>query len=64
VRGYSLADEVLQVRLRPWRRFSRAVRVRLDEEWLEALKVESNGRVQFGVHPREITTVRFYEAEC
>jgi mannosylglycerate hydrolase len=64
VRGYSLADEVLQVGLRPWRRFSRAARVRLDEEWLEALKVESNGRVQFGVHPREITTVRFYEADC
>lgn len=64
VRGYSVADEVLRVRLQPWRRFSRAARVRLDEEWLEALKVESDGCVQFVVHPREISTVRFHDAGC
>jgi alpha-mannosidase len=62
LRGYSLADEVLRVRLQPWRLFSQAARVRLDEEWLEALKVASNGSVQLAVRPREIVTVRFYEA--
>jgi mannosylglycerate hydrolase len=63
LRGYSVADEVLRVHLQPWRHFSRAVRVRLDEEWLEALQVERDGRVQFAVQPREIATVRFYEAD-
>lgn len=62
LRGYSVAGEVLRVRLQPWRQFARAARVRLDEEWLEALNVESDGSVQFTVRPREIATVRFYEA--
>ena len=62
LRGYSVAGEVLQVRLQPWRHFARAARVRLDEEWLEALMVESDGSVQFAVRPREIASVRFYEA--
>jgi alpha-mannosidase len=60
VRGYNLAEEALHIRLRPWRRFPRAARVRLDEEWLEALEVGSNGGVEFTVRPWEITTVRFY----
>ncbi|MBC8446862.1 MAG: hypothetical protein H8D78_03845 [Chloroflexi bacterium] len=59
VRGYSLADEVIRVHLRPWRSFLHAARVRLDEEWLEELEVESDGAVAFAVRPREIATVRF-----
>ena len=59
VRGYSLADEVIRVRLRPWRPFSSSARVRLDEEWLEELEMGSDGSVELAVRPREIVTVRF-----
>jgi alpha-mannosidase len=61
VRGYSVADKVVSVRLRPWRRFSRAARLRLDEKWLEDLTVGSDGQVEFAVRPREIVTVGFFE---
>lgn len=59
VRGYNLADEVIPVRLRPWRPFLRAARLRLDEEWLEELAVGSLGDVGLAVRPREIVTVCF-----
>jgi len=59
VRGYSLADETTRVRLRPWRPFPSAARVRLDEEWLEELEVAADGSVELPVRPREIATVRF-----
>jgi len=59
VRGYSLADDVTAVRLRPWRRFSHAARVRLDEEWLEELVVAADGSVELAVRSREAATVRF-----
>ena len=61
VRGYSVADKAVSVRLRPWRRFSRAARLRLDEEWLEDLAVESDGQVEFSVRPWEVVTVGFFE---
>jgi len=59
VRGYSVADEVLRVRLRPWWHFSRAARLRLDETWLHPLEVGSGGSVEFALRPKEIATVRF-----
>jgi mannosylglycerate hydrolase len=64
VRGYSVADEMLRVRLQPWWHFSHAARVQFDEKWLEALQVGSDGRVEFAVRPREIATVRFYKDDC
>jgi alpha-mannosidase len=62
VRGYSVAGEPILVRLQPWRPFSRAARVRLDEEPLEALQVGSDGQVELPVRPWEIVTVGFYDA--
>ncbi|HEY9160524.1 MAG TPA: glycosyl hydrolase-related protein [Desulfomonilia bacterium] len=57
VRGYSIADEVTEVSLKPLLKFKTALRVMLDETAIEPVTIH-DGVIRFSARPREIVTIR------
>ena len=58
VRGYNITAGPLQVTLRPFQRFARAWRARLDEREEEELPIGPDGSVALAVRGHEVVTVR------
>jgi alpha-mannosidase len=61
VRGYNLAADSVDVRLRPWKAFRKAEQVNLAEKRLESLRPTADGAVRLQVRGHGIITVRFDE---
>lgn len=59
VRGYNPLPEPINVQIRLWRRFARAVKTSLDEEYQSTLELFDGTQVEFPVRAKEIVTVRF-----
>jgi alpha-mannosidase len=57
VRGYSIADELTQVSLKPLLKYKTAERVMLDESSIEPVAMH-DGIIRFSARPREIVTIR------
>lgn len=58
VRGYNITDEPLQVTLKPFHRFARACRTRLDEREESELAIAPDGSVTLAVRGHEVVTVQ------
>lgn len=62
VRGVNMSDQLITVRLRPWRDFHRIARVNLNEDFIEPLLAAADGTISISARPWEIITVRWSEA--
>jgi alpha-mannosidase len=61
VRGYNLAADSVDVRLRPWKAFRKAEQVNLAEKRTASLRTEADGTVKLQVRGHGIVSVRFEE---
>jgi alpha-mannosidase len=58
VRGYSIADSLTDVTIKPLMRFKKAFRTMLDETVTDDLAIGKDGIISFSVKPREIVTLK------
>jgi alpha-mannosidase len=61
VRGYNLSSQSIQLSLKPYQHFTRAVRVNLAEEEMSRLKMEIDGSLKLPVSGHEIVSILFLE---
>ncbi|HEX7587833.1 MAG TPA: glycosyl hydrolase-related protein, partial [Anaerolineae bacterium] len=59
VRGFNSGEAPIQVTLQVWRKFTRAWRVRINEEELAEVDLIDGRQVNLDARPREIVTIRF-----
>jgi alpha-mannosidase len=58
VRGYSIAENVTEITLRPLMKFKKASRCMLDETFIGDIAISKDRSISFSVRPREIVTLR------
>lgn len=59
VRGYNISSEVIQMSLKPARRFAYAAQVNLAEEEIAPLRIDDAGNAAISVTGHEIVSVMF-----
>jgi mannosylglycerate hydrolase len=61
LRGYNILSSPINVKLTPWRSFSNAQLVNLDEKMVISLPISSNGEINIRVDGKKISTIRFFD---